>query len=192
MKKTIGLVAGISLFSSSLFAVDVSEVKDAFDSSVSLAKQGKITEAIKEAEWGMGGLKELDRAAKKALFPAKLAGFTGQAFTDQSAMGMTVIERIYSNGNKDVKVTLTEIGGSNNPLAGMAALGQMFGQTSNQIRLPGRVTGSKNVQGNRVEITASIQNQMLSISSTSASEAEVEGVAKEFPVEAFQAYYAGK
>ncbi|HBC57425.1 MAG TPA: hypothetical protein DCZ03_09695, partial [Gammaproteobacteria bacterium] len=159
--------------------------------AVSLAKEGKIAEAIKEAEWGMGGLKELDREARKNLFPEKLAGFGGQDFSDQSAMGVTVIERIYSKGNKDIKVSLTEIGGSNNPLAGMAALGQMFGQTSNQIRLSGRVNGSKNVQGNRVEITASVQNQMLSISSSTASEEEVVGVAKEFPIEAFQAYYSG-
>ncbi len=170
-------------------AATMDEIKEATDALVEFIEKGDLKKAQEEVDFLAAALKELDFAAKKDFFKDDLAGFLGGETSVQAAMGVSVIERTYKRGGQTVKVSLTEMGGGG--LAGLAAMGQMFGQPQGTFRLPGRIPASVTNQGGRVEITATIGTAMFKVESSSAKEEIVKAVANAFPTKELKEHMDG-
>lgn len=76
--------------------------------------------ALDEAEWCVESLRQIKQQLTLTLFPDDVDGFVGGEMDNQSAMGMTIIEREYALDNSSVSVSLT--GGVAG--GGLAALAQ--------------------------------------------------------------------
>lgn len=86
-----------------------------------LIEEDDLIGALGEAQWCVDSLQQLKQQQTLTLFPETLEGFNGGELADQSAMGMTMIERVYEKNDQSVSVSLTSgIAGS-----GLAALAQL-------------------------------------------------------------------
>ena len=91
--------------------------------------------AIEEATWCLTGLNQLQEEMKLSLLPDELEGFKGGEISNQSLLGITVIERTYSRDGDTISMSLTTNGGAGDAAAGgglgaLAELGKLFGALS--------------------------------------------------------------
>jgi len=133
MKNFFALAISALFLSSSVLAEDVKEVLDRVNT---LYKEGNYSKALEELEWARKEIEKSNSKSLATLLPDELAGLKGDKAETSSALGITNIERSYSDSkNQKVKVTLTQTGGTGGAMGGLAGLGQMaamFGAQSGQ------------------------------------------------------------
>lgn len=133
MKNFFALAISALFLSSSVLAEDVKEVLDRVNT---LYKEGNYSKALEELEWARKEIEKSNSKSLATLLPDELAGLKGDKAETSSALGITNIERSYSDSkNQKVKVTLTQTGGAGGAMGGLAGLGQMaamFGAQSGQ------------------------------------------------------------
>jgi len=86
-----------------------------------LIAEDDFSGALDEAKWCVESLQQMKQESMLNVFPDTVATFTGGELSNQSAMGMTILEREYTsaNGNANVSLTTGIAGG------GLAALAQL-------------------------------------------------------------------
>jgi len=149
MKKQILSLASVSVlcFAQVAVAEDINEI---FKKVNDYAQAKNYTKALEELSWAQKELTKLHQTRLGELLPAEVNGFKGAEPEIQSALGFTNIERRYSQGEQEVKVSIS--GGSGGEgglggLAGLAKMGMMFGGAQpgvDQFRLDGRTAMLKN------------------------------------------------
>ncbi|MCB0325681.1 MAG: hypothetical protein KDD69_18995, partial [Bdellovibrionales bacterium] len=107
------------------------ELSDIFKKVGEYAAAENYPKAIEELSWANKELEKRHFAKIEKLLPEQLAGFQGQPVEAQSAVGITSIERSYTKGSEQVRLSLAGGSGSG-PLAGFAALGRMAGMMGTQ------------------------------------------------------------
>lgn len=120
-----------------------------------LVESKSYPKAIAELSWARKEIEKMHQVRLGELIPASVGGFTGGEVQYQAALGFTNIERIYKNGDQEVKFTIT--GGSGEGmggLAGLAKMGMMFGAQPGmeQFRIDG-ITATLNTTGSTPEAT---------------------------------------
>jgi len=88
----------LSAISATTIAQTVEESAEACTEAGSLIREGKLEEALDEANWCLEGLKQLKQAQTLAVLPASVSGFVGGEISDNNILGMTTIERTYELG----------------------------------------------------------------------------------------------
>lgn len=167
------------------------EIKESTDALVEFLEKEDYKRAQEELDFLGQAIREMDGLAKKKFFLDELAGYTGGEISVQNAMGVQVIERTYTKDGESVKVTLTGMGGGGG-MAGLAALGQMFGQQQGAFRLPGRIPANIASQGKSHTVTATIGKSMFQAQSNNASAESVKSVSQAFPTAELLDYEEGR
>jgi len=120
------------------------EVDEAAEACIEAARlireEDDLEGAIEEANWCITGLKQLQEEIKLSLLPDELNGFVGGEVDNQSALGMSIIERTYEKGPANIKITLMTSSGDAGGLGALGALGELgklFGGASGDAMLGG-------------------------------------------------------
>lgn len=87
-----------------------------------LITEDDFTAALDEANWCVESLQQMKQQAMLTVFPDTVADYSGGEMNNQSAMGMTILERAYSGAEGAVNVSLTT-GIAGGGLAALAQLG---------------------------------------------------------------------
>ena len=156
-----------------------------FTEVVELIKAGDTDAALEEAKWGVERLEQIRQDKVSDIFPDDIIGFKGAPLSKNKAMGVSVTERIYSNGEMSVTVSLTEeAGGDSGMLGGLGALVQMSNQFGGgrKVRIQRR-TGTAMAEGSSstVNITLESSGTLMFQSDDMDLDALIEW-AEEFPV----------
>jgi hypothetical protein len=148
MKKVFLTLIGASLLGSAQVVV-AEDINEIFKKINDYAQAKNYPKALEELSWAHKELTKLHQARLGELLPADVNGYKGAEPEIQSAMGFTSIERQYSQGEKEIKVSISGSsggeGGMGN-LAGLAKMGMMFGGAQpgvDQFRLDGRTATLK-------------------------------------------------
>ncbi|MBX2838792.1 MAG: hypothetical protein KTR35_18175 [Gammaproteobacteria bacterium] len=124
----IGLSSFLSmcvLFSAMAQDVDVDEAAAACIEAARLMQEDQDYDgALEEASWCVEGLKQIKQAQTLAVFPDEVEGFVGGEVSNESMLGMNMIERTYQKENNSIKISLMA-GGSGAGASGLAALAQL-------------------------------------------------------------------
>lgn len=120
MRHFISLLTLSLTLSTAALAEDINEI---FKKVNELTAAGKYSTAIKELAWAEKELQKLNSEKLQTFLADTVAGFSGQKIESNSAMGISNIERAYTQGNVSIKASLTNAGGQMG--AGLGALGQM-------------------------------------------------------------------
>jgi len=104
----------------------VAQTKDdaaaACGEAVKLIAEDDFAGALDEAKWCVESLQQMKQQAMLTVFPDTVAEFTGGELSNQSAMGMTILEREYTGVDGKVNISLTT-GVAGGGLAALAQLG---------------------------------------------------------------------
>ena len=115
----------LSLGSTSARAEDLKQI---FDKVQQYYQDKNYTKALEELSWAQ---KEIEKASSQVIqgfFPEEIEGYKGSKIENTSVFGITNIERTYEKSQDDsIKVSLlgSSKGQGQNPLGGLAAMGQM-------------------------------------------------------------------
>jgi hypothetical protein len=129
----------------SVLPAHADDLKQILDKAQQYYQEKNYAKALEELSWAQKEIEKANNEITLSFFPSEVAGFKGGKVENTNVLGMTNIERTYSKGDSEsIKVSL--IGGSKgqqNPLGGLAAMGQMAammgGQAGvNSFRMDGR------------------------------------------------------
>lgn len=171
----------LSLLSIPVLASDEDPAK-LCKNAAQLFKDGDLEGALEEARWCVTQLEQLKQNQTATFFKDNIAGYSASELNQQSAMGMTVVERTYSKGNSEIAVSLTggAASGAMGAFSALAQLGTMAG--NNKIRIQRR-TAIVNQDGAETSVLVTLKSgAMLSFSSYSATKDDVIAFAKAFPI----------
>ena len=143
MRLLCAVLCALCLFSGNpASAEDLNTILKRVDDFV---QQKNYSKAMEELDWARKEVEKMHVKRVQEFLPDNLAGYTGQKFDANSALGFSNIERDYKQGKKDVKLSLTGgSGGGAAALGGLAQLGRMaamFGGNTpgnETIRIQGR------------------------------------------------------
>lgn len=97
-----------------------------------------LAAALDEAKWCVENLQQLKQKAMLTIFPDTVGAFAGGEMSNQSAMGMTMLEKDYSSADAVVSVSLTT-GVAGGGLAALAQLGMgLNGSGGKKLRIQKR------------------------------------------------------
>jgi len=135
----IGIALGcLCVVSSQVVAQSADEAATACTEAARLIDEEDFASALDEAKWCVESLQQIKQQAMLTVFPDSVDGFDGGDLDNQSAMGMTILERTYTNGDGDVSVSLTT-GVAGGGLAALAQLGMGLGAgTGKKMRIQKR------------------------------------------------------
>lgn len=124
MKFFINLILGSTLVVSvsHVVAQTTEDAAAACTEAASLIADDDIAGALDEAKWCVESLQQLKQQAMLTIFPDTVLGYTGGDIDNQSAMGMSILEREYLGADGTVSVSLTT-GVAGGGLAALAQLG---------------------------------------------------------------------
>lgn len=123
MKSRFVVAAGLSIvLSHPVQAQTAEDAATACSDAVELISEEDFDGALEEAKWCVESLQQIKQQAMLEVFPDEVLEFTGGELSNQSAMGMTMLERSYTNAQSDVDVALTT-GMAGGGLAALAQLG---------------------------------------------------------------------
>lgn len=148
-----------------------------------LIRDDDLTGAMDEAEWCLESLRQLRQNATLTLFPDVVEGFRGEEIDNQSAMGMTIIQRNYVRDGESVSVSLTT-GVAGGGLAALAQLGMGMGAGSgNKIRVQKRTVLDMSQAGGESQYMVQLKSGgMLTISSNDIAAEPLLDFVKAFPI----------
>lgn len=143
--------------------------------------------ALEEAGWCVEGLKQIKQAQTLAVFPDEVAGYVGGEISNQSALGMNMIERTYTKDGNDIKFSLTAGSGSAGAggLAMLAQLGMGLGGAGGgkKIRIQKRtVVDSSESSGKSTFLVQLKSGGMMNVESSTVGRDDVVDFLRKFPI----------
>lgn len=121
------LIAGAATvsFSSACYA---EELKPIFDKVQQYYQDKNYAKALEELAWAQKEIEKASAQVTQGFFPNEVEGFKGGKIENTNVFGIVNVERSYSKGDSEsIKVSLvgSNKGQGQNPLGGLAAMGQM-------------------------------------------------------------------
>ncbi|RMG40264.1 MAG: hypothetical protein D6719_11410 [Candidatus Dadabacteria bacterium] len=176
MRKLAAMLTVISLFLQ--FPVLAEDLGEIFKRANDYASSGNYVKALEELKWAQNELNKKHSAKLQQFLPDTLGGMQAGKAEVSSALGITTVERNYT-GDNGINVKASIIGGANNALGGIAALGQsmaMLQGTPGQeaFRIDGKTAALKSDQDNKeAELTVFLGNgAMLKLEMEGSSNGE--------------------
>ena len=148
-----------------------------------LIEEQDFVGALDEANWCVESLQQLKQQRTLTVFPDSVEGFTGGELDNQSAMGMSMIERSYTRDADQVNVQLTT-GVAGGGLAALAQLGMGMGTGSGKkMRIQKRTVIDMSEEGGQSQYMVQLKSGgMLMISSDDLDAASLLPFVKAFPI----------
>lgn len=183
---TAGLTAIAVLYAglSTAQQEELSQASAACEEAVRLIEIDDSTGALEEAKWCVESLEQWRQLQTLTLLPDFIDDYTADELQNSSAMGMTVIERTYTSGERSVSVSLTS-GVASNGLAALAQLGMELGGsgTGKKTRVQKRTVINLSQAGAGSEYMVQLKSGgMLTINSTTLDEEELLEFVRSFPI----------
>lgn len=175
--------AAIMTIGSPVMAQSAEEAATACNEAARLIGEDDLVGALDEAKWCVESLQQLRQQATLTVFPDAVDGFEGGEIDNQSAMGMTIIERRYSKDGQDVGVSLTT-GVAGGGLAALAQLGMGMGAGSGKkIRVQKRTVLDMSEPGGDAQYMVQLKSGgMLNITSSDLDAEALLPFVKAFPI----------
>ena len=98
------------------------EAANACTEAAILIAEDDIVGALDEAKWCVESLQQIKQQQMLTVFPDTVEDYIGGELNNQSAMGLTILEREYSSADGKINVSLTT-GSAGGGLAALAQLG---------------------------------------------------------------------
>ena len=149
--KTASLAFAMVLFAS--LGAQAEDLNAIFKRVNDLVAEKNFSKALDELDWAKKEVEKMHMQKLQEFFPDSLAGYTGQKFEGNSALGFSNLERSYTQGNKKVKISIT--GGTGQGAAALSGLAQMG-------RMAAMLQGSSLAGGNE---TVRIQGKTATVES---------------------------
>jgi hypothetical protein len=134
MKRTLlAIIAAVVLPATSVKICRADDLEPMFKKVTDLVAAKNYTKALEELSWAKKEIEKMNAEKLKSFLPDTLAGYTGGKVESNNALGMLNLERSYSNGTGQFKLSLT--GGAGGNAAGfgdLAAIGRMAAMMGNQ------------------------------------------------------------
>jgi hypothetical protein len=140
--------------------------------------------ALEEARWCVESLEQWKQQQTLTLLPDFIDDYTAGELQNSSAMGMTIIERTYTNSDSSVSVSLTS-GAASSGLAALAQLGMELGNTGTgkKTRVQKRTVINMSQPGAGSEYMVQLKSGgMLTVNSTTLDEMELLDFIRSFPI----------
>jgi len=184
--KTAAIIIGtaaIVMSGSPVMAQSADEAATACTEAARLIGEDDLVGALDEAKWCVESLEQLRQQVTLTVFPDTVEGFEGGEIDNQSAMGMTIIERRYSREGDDVAVSLTT-GIAGGGLAALAQLGMgMSAGSGKKLRVQKRTVLDMSEAGGEAQYMVQLKSGgMLNISSSDLDAATLLPFVKAFPI----------
>lgn len=178
-----------------VFAEDLNQIFKRVNDYIA---QENYPKALEELSWAKKEVDKLHSQKLSTLLPDSVEGYTAAPAKIQSAMGFTNIERVYKNGSKQIKISITggEMGGALGGLAGLARMGMMMGDQgggeSDTFRIDGRTATLSNTGGSP-ELTILLESgPVLKLEgSNGADAAALKSVGEQMKISAIDQYLRG-
>lgn len=170
MNRTIVKVLVLSALVVSTPAISRAEEKfeDLLKRAQELKDAGKYSQAMTELGWANKQLEKLQSTKLQEVFPASAGGLTGGEFSANNALGMSVIERVYTGPKVKVKATLTGAASSGGAAEGMGMLTGLAGMAAMMGQGPGsdtvRIKGNRGIlqtENGNLSLTVPLQSGMM-------------------------------
>jgi len=161
-----GMALGcLCIVSSQVVAQSADEAATACTEAARLIDEEDFVGALDEAKWCVESLQQLKQQAMLTVFPDSVEGFEAGELDNQSAMGMTILERTYTSDEGDVSVSLTT-GVAGGGMAALAQLGMgLAGGTGKKMRIQKRTVLDMSDGGNTQYMVQLKSGGMLNITS---------------------------
>lgn len=174
-----GLAMAVSLPAS---AQTAEEAATACADAVQMINDEDFDGALEEAKWCVESLQQIKQQAMLAVFPDEVLEFAGGELSNQSAMGMTMLERSYSNAQSEVNVSLTT-GMAGGGLAALAQLGMgMNAGGGKKMRIQKRTVLDLSQPGEGQYMVQLKSGGSLAISSNDLNAEQLLPFVKAFPI----------
>ena len=179
------LIVSVSYLLTSLPVLAEDDPAKLCKQAATLFEEGDLEGALEEAKWCVTQLEQLKQSQTATFFKDNIMGFTGGELTQQSAMGFTMIERLYTKANKEIRVALTG-GNSSGALGAFSALAQFGLQSAgtSKVRIQKRSAVITNENGQLSMMITLKSGAMLGLEADTVSKDELIEFAKAFPVKA--------
>jgi len=183
--KTYGITAlsALLLFSGTTIAQTAEDASAACKEAARLIDEQDFVGALDEAKWCVDSLQQIKQQRTLTVFPDAVEGYTGGELDNQSAMGMSIIERVYSLDGNQINVTLTA-GVAGGGLAALAQLGLgMGGGGGKKMRIQKRTVVDMSDEGGESQYMVQLKSGgMLMITSSDISAEQLLPFVKAFPI----------
>jgi hypothetical protein len=150
-----------------------------------LLEANDVDGALDEAEWCREGIQQVKQNQTMAIFPDSVNGYTGGEVTKESALGMVMLGRQYTQADKSIDVELMS-GSAGGGLGGLSQLISAFGAAGGaegkKFRVQSRTVIDSSSGGSAEMMVQLKSGGMMNVKSTSASRDEVEAFIRDFPV----------
>lgn len=168
--------------SGSLLAQTAEDAASACAEASRLIGEQDFVGALDEAKWCVESLEQIRQQATLTLFPEAIEGYSGGELDNQSAMGMTIIERVYTGAEGEVNVSLTT-GIAGGGLAALAQLGMgMGGGSGKKIRVQKRTVLDMSSAEEAQYMVQLKSGGMLNVTSTDLDPASLLSLLRAFPI----------
>lgn len=160
------------------------DAANACQEAARLIADDDLVGALDEAQWCVESLQQLKQQQTLTLFPDLIAGFNGGEIQNQSAMGMTIIERSYEKSDQSINVALTS-GVAGSGLAALAQLSMGLGATGSgkKLRVQRRTVINMSQPDSSSEYMVQLKSGgMLAIKSNTLTESDLLEFVREFPI----------
>ncbi len=181
-QQTVFLVSTLLLVSSqTVLAQTAEDAATACTEAARLIGEDDLTGALDEAKWCVESLQQLRQQATLTVFPDSIDGYAGGEVDNQSAMGMTIIERTYSKDSSTISVSLTT-GVAGGGLAALAQLGMGMSGTGKKIRVQKRTVLDMSDTSESQYMVQLKSGGMLTMSSSDLNAEQLLPFVREFPI----------
>ncbi len=197
MKHSIIAACVLSLFAAAV--VHAEDLNEIFRRVNQFVVERNYARAMEEIDWAKKEIEKMHVAKIEEFFPESLSGFSGGKFDTNSVLGFTNIDRIYAQGKKKVKVSLTGgTGQGGAALSGLAQLGKMAamfggrGSGGETLRVKGRTAMTEDT-GSVSALTVILDSgSMLRIDSSDGIKSEeLKGMVEAIKVDELDSYLKG-
>ena len=141
--------------------------------------------ALDEAEWCVESLRQVRQQRTLTVFPDAVEGFVGGELDNQSAMGMTMMERGYrrDDGDGEIEVSLAT-GAAGTGLAALAQMGMSLGGAGGKkMRIQKRTVIDMSADEGKAQYLVQLKSGgMLTVSSPTVAPEEVLEFVRAFPI----------
>ncbi len=168
----------------------VDEAADACKEAARLiTEEDDLEGALEEASWCLTGLQQLKEEIKLSLLPDELQGYVGGDIKNESIMGISTVERVYTQDGDKLTVSLVTTGGAGGALGGLGELGKLFGALEGagapggkKIRIQRR-TVIVSDEGGKGALTVQLKSgATLKVESSDLGSDELVEFMREFPI----------
>jgi len=103
------------------------DIKQIFDRVQQYYQDKNYSKALEELNWAQKEIEKASASVTQSFFPNEVDGYRGGKIENANVFGITNVERSYEKGEESIKVSLmgSSKGAGQNPLGGLAAMGQM-------------------------------------------------------------------